>query len=275
MSNLIEAYKNRLALSESVYQKAHNGEKMSAQKKLMIASVLHNTSKFLNEAFTGDAATQRSSMGDFKKFCLNISTVALPNLILPELMIVQPMSSLSGYVTYLRYTAGTDKGGVGVGDTFNGVYGLGKMTPDRVRYTSAAVSELHTVKATEEVSGGKTTFNLDWYPIISVKDIAVKSGDTFGAPLTQIAEGTPTTGQYIVDKQGKVVVGDALENGAVLKIRYLYDNEIIPQTVAPVSLPTLTAKMQAVNLHQELGQDLLQIIDRCLLQPDRCFPGKE
>lgn len=250
MSNLIEAYKNRLALSESVYQKAHNGEKMSAQKKLMIASVLHNTSKFLNEAFNGgDAATQRSNMGDFKKFCLNISTVALPNLILPELMIVQPMSSLSGYVTYLRYTAGTDKGGVGVGDTFNGVYGLGKMTPDRVRYTSAAVSELHTVKAADEVSGGKTTFKLDWYPIISVKDIAVKNGDTFNAPLVQITEGTPATGQYIVDKEGKVVVGDALADGAVLKIRYLYDNEIIPQTVAPVSLPTLTAKMQAVNLH--------------------------
>ena len=96
-TNLIESYKNRLAISESVYQKSHNGAKMSANKKLMIASVLHNTSRFLNEAFNGAAATQRADIGDFKKFCLNISTISLPNLILPELMIVQPMSSLSGY----------------------------------------------------------------------------------------------------------------------------------------------------------------------------------
>ena len=48
--NLIESYKNRLAIAESVHQKSHNGAKMSAQKKLMIASVLHNTSRFLNEA---------------------------------------------------------------------------------------------------------------------------------------------------------------------------------------------------------------------------------
>ena len=44
--------------------------------------------------------TQRSDMGLFKKFCLNLITVALPNLIAPELVIVSPMSSMSGYVTY-------------------------------------------------------------------------------------------------------------------------------------------------------------------------------
>ena len=65
--NLVESYKNRLAISESVYQKNHGGAKLSAQKKLMIASVLHNTSRFLTEAFEGAAATQRADIGDFKK----------------------------------------------------------------------------------------------------------------------------------------------------------------------------------------------------------------
>lgn len=68
--NLIESYKNRLAISESIHQKSHNGAKMSAQKKLMIAAVLNNTSKFLSEAFDTAAATQRSAIGDYKKFCL-------------------------------------------------------------------------------------------------------------------------------------------------------------------------------------------------------------
>ena len=39
MANLMEAYKNRLAISESVYQRSHNGAKMSNQKKLMIAVI--------------------------------------------------------------------------------------------------------------------------------------------------------------------------------------------------------------------------------------------
>ena len=75
--NLIESYKNRLAISESIHQKSHNGARMSAGKKLMIAAVLNNTSKFLNESFESSAATQRSALGDYKRFCLNISTVAL------------------------------------------------------------------------------------------------------------------------------------------------------------------------------------------------------
>ena len=236
--NLVESYKNRLAISESVHQKSHNGAKMSAQKKLMIASVLHNTSKFLNEAFDGAAATQRSDIGDFKKFCLNISTIALPNLILPELMIVQPMSSLSGYVTYLRYTAGTNKGGVNAGDTFNSVYSMGQMDEDRMRYSSSAVSETHTMTAEEATN---KTFALDWYPVVSIKDIRSANNNDAVVPADQ----------YTVNDEGKVTFGEDMEitEGMVFKIRYFYNNEIVPQTVQPVSLPTLTAKMQAVNLH--------------------------
>ena len=66
---LIEAYKKRLAVSESVHQRTHNGAKMSPQKKLMIATVLNNTSKYINEAFDTNAPTQRAALGDFKKFC--------------------------------------------------------------------------------------------------------------------------------------------------------------------------------------------------------------
>ena len=70
MANLLESYKNRLSLSEAVYQKSHNGARMSNSKKLLIATVLNNTSKFVNEAFDSSAATQRSALGEFKKFCL-------------------------------------------------------------------------------------------------------------------------------------------------------------------------------------------------------------
>lgn len=177
--NLLEAYRKRLSVSESVHQRSHNGAKMSPQKKLMIATVLNNTSRFINEAFDQSAATQRSALGDYKKFCLNITTIALPNLILPELMLTQPMTSFTGFVTYLRYVSGTAKGGVGVGDMFNSVYSLGQMTEDRMRYTSSAVAEdLDKSIIPASLSDFDTTdISLQWTPIHSVKRLVFTKYD--------------------------------------------------------------------------------------------------
>ena len=49
--NLVEAYKNRLAISESVYARDHSGEKMGNNKKMVVAKCLDNISRFMNEAF--------------------------------------------------------------------------------------------------------------------------------------------------------------------------------------------------------------------------------
>jgi hypothetical protein len=38
--NLLESYKGRLAVSESYYAKSHNGEKLSQNKKLVVAKLL-------------------------------------------------------------------------------------------------------------------------------------------------------------------------------------------------------------------------------------------
>ena len=236
--NLLESYKNRLAISESVHQKSHNGAKMSAQKKLMIAAVLNNTSKFMNEAFDSSAATQRSALGDYKKFCLNVSTVALPNLILPELMLTQPMTSITGYVTYLRYTAGVTKGAIsgepGNETMFGSVYRHGNMTEDRVNYTSDRVVE--TIDS---------SLTLMWTPVAEI----VKIGNT-----TLTAE---QKNAIVVDKDGKITAkvdseGKADPNFptdlvvAGAKVAYVYDNVVIPQ---PKAIPTLKAAMDAIELH--------------------------
>ena len=220
MATLLESYKNRLSISESVHQKSHNGARMSANKKLLIASVLNNTSKFINEAFDNSAATQRSALGDYKRFCLNVSTVALPNLILPDLILTQPMSSITGYITYLRYTAGVTKGGVKEGDLFNSVYRHPKMTEERVNYTSD--------KIVEPVEAGAIAFA--WEPVAgSVKFCA--DGATKYEPLTAGEDG-----KYEAPSKGKVA--------------YTYDNVIIPQDGNNGNaIPTLTAKMSYMQLH--------------------------
>ena len=216
----------------------------------------------MNEAFQGAAATQRADIGDFKKFCLNISTVSLPNLILPELMLVQPMSSLSGYITYLRYSAGTNKGGVMGGKNatvFNDAFRLGVMDEDRSRYTSSAISEKYTITA-ENFSN--KSIKLEWSPVVDVKAVKFTSKDGNVTDLTVVNK-APEKKEEVqvtigtVDGVDRVATltfhadlfKDDSAAGSVISTLYLYDNEIIPQTVKPVSLPTLTAKMEVVNLH--------------------------
>lgn len=98
-TNLLESYAKRLQVSESVYNKTHNGASMSKQMKIVTARAIHNTNNLLSESF--GSITNGGQMSDFakdyKRFCTNIATVAVPGLILPELMMTVPMSSASGY----------------------------------------------------------------------------------------------------------------------------------------------------------------------------------
>lgn len=98
--NLLESYKGRLSVSEKYYASQHGGQKMSTAKKMTTAMCLNNISKFINEAFENSVGTQRSDLGAYKKFCLDITTLVVPNLIVHDLFMVQPMSGFSGFVTY-------------------------------------------------------------------------------------------------------------------------------------------------------------------------------
>lgn len=95
--SLLEAYANRIKIAESVYSQTHQGQKMSNIKKITVATCLNNVSKFMNEAFDSSAATQRADMGTWKRFCLNLTNVAVPNLIAFDLVMVSPMTSMAGY----------------------------------------------------------------------------------------------------------------------------------------------------------------------------------
>lgn len=246
--NLLESYKNRIALAENVHKKTHAGAGMSSQKKLMLASVLENTSKFMNEAFDSSAATQRSALGDYKRFCLNITNLSLPNLILPEIMLTQPMTSIAGYITYLRYTAGTAKGGVAEDQLFNGVYRMGQMDEDRSRYTSDVVREKYTFKAPESGAIPKSFF-LDWSPVLKVRTIVYDTTELTPVYLSN-TKTAPAAGEALINlKTGEVTLELQPEADKDIKICYVYDNVIIPQRETPTSLPTLKAHLDAVELH--------------------------
>lgn len=67
---LLETYQKRLSVSKDVFAKAHDGAELSKDRQIMVATMLDNTNRFLNEAFSNSVGTQRSDLGAYKKFCL-------------------------------------------------------------------------------------------------------------------------------------------------------------------------------------------------------------
>lgn len=165
-------------------------------------------------------------------------------MIVNDLFMVVPMSSFTGYLTYMEYALGTEKGGVGGqadadplknaiasyrGADHAGAYtdpwnartitnspfeGLGTMTEDRARYTGAAVVE--TLGSDAKAS---------WTPVLKAWDM--NALDSEGKPT----ELTVTAGQIVGGTAGH-------------KVKYIYDNEYIPQE----KLPTLVGHMKGITL---------------------------
>jgi hypothetical protein len=213
---LLEKYAKKVQLAESVYAKAHNGEKMDNMKKMVVAKCLDNVNKFLNESLEGlnTAATQRTAMGEYKKFCMALTNVGIPNLIAFDLVAVSPMSAISGNVAYIEYVKGTDKGQSKAGDLTNNIWQLGDVDTN---YTGNAV--------VETVTGSETN--------ISALGFAPIDG------TLQANTGTDGAWQDVtVGADGAITITGAT------KVKYLYDNVVVPQTV----LPTLKAKLTNIAL---------------------------
>lgn len=214
--NIMEAFQKKLAVSEKVYEKEHGGRALSENKKIAIARVLANTSEYITEAFENSVGTQLSNMKTFKKFCVDLTTVALPSLISNDLVIVYPLKSRTGYIQYLKFVAGSNKGGVKQGDLFNDVFALGKMTDERMNYTGATVvekvEEEGKVKWMQRGKVGIVGDNGEW------KEGFVKKAN----------------GEFV--EVANVHVGD--------DVTYIYNNIEIPQE----DIPQLTAVMEGMEL---------------------------
>ena len=136
MANLMEKYGRQIKVAES-FVAENFGKKISDRTRLNTAVLIENTNKFISmrESF----ATTRTDLGDYKKFCLNLTNISVPSLIANDLVITHALTSFSGSVAYLEYQSRTNKGGVHAGDTFNSVFGLGEMNAARQNFTSAYI----------------------------------------------------------------------------------------------------------------------------------------
>jgi hypothetical protein len=138
--NLLETYARQLKVAEAYVAKNFDGKTISANTQLTTAVLLDNTNRWMTESMNTQA-TERSDLGEWKKFCLNLTNIAVPSLIANDLVIVHPMTSYSGSVAYLEYVSKTDKGDVKKGDVFNGVFGLGDHSEARTAFSSQVIIE--------------------------------------------------------------------------------------------------------------------------------------
>lgn len=140
--NLLETYSRQLKVAEAYVAKNFDGKQISANTQLTTAVLLDNTNRWMTESLgLNTDATERADLGAWKKFCLNLTNIAVPSLIANDLVIVHPMTSYSGSVAYLEYVAKTDKGGISKGDVLNGVFGLGEVSEARTQYSSQVIVE--------------------------------------------------------------------------------------------------------------------------------------
>ena len=145
---------------------------------------------------------------------MNLTTVAVPNLIAHDLVIVHPMSSMAGYVTYIEYSYSTAKGTTkpdaeGNFPVINSPFALGNVDAD---YTSYRV--------VEEIAEGQT--ELAWDVVTDGKGNDLVEKFTDGKWVAVEGKYTP-------------VAGD--------KVRYVYNNIVVPQE----KLPTIKAEMKIIT----------------------------
>lgn len=132
-------------------------------------------------------------------------------------------------ITYVEYTAGSNKGETTQGDVFNSPFGLGKVDPN---YTADRVVE--TTKAVTEDT--KVVAQLAWTPVMVDEAGKLVQG--------KILKGTTEVTEYTVTKEGRIEFTNGVSADDEIKVAYVYDNVVIPQN----DLPIVNAQIKNIPL---------------------------
>lgn len=222
---LVEKYAPRIKYAESYYAKKNAGATLDADRKFVLAQVLENQSSFLSESFDNTVSTQRSDMGLFKRFTMDIATLVLPNLIAPEVVLVKPMTAMNGYITYFDYVKSSNKGASTQGDLIVNPFKNGKVDPT---YTSSTVVENYALTATDSATVSVQEIDLKWCPVVPGSVAFTIGGETyFDGGDGKIYKGLFNSKVFTADgkddagvvegRAGRFVVdhGDATEAGTI------------------------------------------------------------
>lgn len=135
--------------------------KLDWYRQATTAILLENTSAHIDRMTQMGAmneATQPGDVGYFKKYAINLLSAAIPNLIAPEIVSMQPMLSRVGEMRYLKVLYGSNKGSVKAGDTMFSMFHGGN---GETAYSSDEVDTEYVTASDSTISG-----SLAWLPVV-------------------------------------------------------------------------------------------------------------
>lgn len=250
----LKMYEKRIQIAESVRKEAGKSA-MTYEQKLATAMTLSNTARQLKvmESLSAGGATQPSSIGQYKRFAMDMVGTIMPSLIAPDLVSVQAIDNKVGMINVLEYQYGSTKGSATNGQVFASPLGYQGMNP---YYTTASVDG-------EALLSETTPQTLKYTP---VKAGTVRIVDGTGAMLTETTDYTVSGDTITLTETGKAKTE--------LKAYYLYDNETVPVTAPQIKLDiksipieTKSRKLSAIwafdaqyELSKEYGADMQQLL---------------
>lgn len=212
--NLLETYRMPLENSKKAYSALHEGAALPSSKQMLVAKLLENVNEGIDSKMSNSVGTQRADLGTWKRFCTTVTSLAVPTLVADELVVIKEMESYAGVFAYVKFTAGSTKGGVKQGDSLNSIFAFGGTDGN---YSSEAIVE--TVEAGE--------FTPAWTPVLT-KVFEDANGEKHDLKL--IATDGTVTYADLADGKATVTAG---------KVCYRYNNQTIPQNDLPLVNMTL------------------------------------
>lgn len=256
---LIKKWGKRIKATESVLGP------MNMERKSALAISLENT----NHRIRTVENTQPGSIGQYKRYALDIVNAVVPNLITYDIASVQAIDNRVGMINYISYNYGRDKGNAKKDQMFASSLNMGQSD---MNYTSSSVDS----EVVGAPTGTKIETNLQWTPVIpGTVYFSIVGSD--GTTITGKDDGNGTiTGTGISSATinyttGAIEVNLSSTTSDEGVVTYDYNNEDAPIANVPdinleiKSLPVIakSRKMKAVyafdaayELEKEFGQDI-------------------
>lgn len=233
---LINKWSRRIGLVE----KARGGV-LNLERRAALANALectHDRLKYME-------ATNPSSIGQYKRYALDIVTATVPNLIAFDIYAVQAMDNRIGMINYIDYKYSKAKGATAAGTTFASSINMGKSDPN---YTNNVVNG----EVVGEGDGTDTTFTatLAWSPII-LDSFTVKAGAVVGTSNNSgTISGTGVSGTITATGALSLTYTSAPASGTEIKVSYKFNNEDIssdgPTAAGFTNVPEIELKLNSV-----------------------------
>lgn len=241
--SLIGKWGKRITMVEKA-----SGKTLNFEKRAALVNALENTA----QRIVAKEATNPGSIGQYKRYALDIVTSSVPNLIAFDVMAVQPMDARVGMINYIDYEYGRDKGKTKAGDMFASSLSMGESD---IHYTSDLVDKQDVGNL---VKSQQYSIRLPWTPLIpstltieSEDGTFIASADAKGA-ITGV--GIDATGDNTVLSNGQIkfkTESTVVEDQKLL-VSYRYNNEDVmadgPEATGFTNVPELELKIKSLPI---------------------------